>query len=131
MPATAPRILVVDDDAFVRRPLELILRAEGFDPVTACNGQECRQRLEQGRPDLILLDVMMPGEDGFSLCARIKADPRHRAIPVILLSARGQEADRERGLAAGADDFVSKPYSPRDLVLRVRAALARAASPGA
>jgi DNA-binding response OmpR family regulator len=121
--SSAKKILIVDDDAFIRRPLEFILRAEGFDAVTACDGDECLRAVRDRKPDLIFLDVMMPGQDGFSVCTALKRDPRHADIPVILLSARGQDSDRERGLAVGALDFLTKPYSPSDLVRRVREVL--------
>ncbi len=121
----AKRILIVDDDAFIRRPLEFILRAEGFLPASAANVEEGRQAIERDRPDLILLDVMMPGKDGLTWCAELKSDPSTCEIPVVLLSARGQDADRERGLASGAADFVSKPYSPFELKRRVAELLGR------
>jgi len=119
------RILVVDDDAFIRRPLELLLREEGFAPAIAADGEECLRRVEAEPPDLIVLDVMMPGRDGFSVCGALKSDPRFAAIPVILLSARGMESDRQRGLDLGAAAFVTKPYSPSDLLRRVRELLSR------
>jgi len=114
------RILIVDDDAFIRRPLELLLREEGFEPSTAADGDECLSRVESVRPDLVFLDVMMPGRDGFSVCETLKRDPRFRDIPVILLSARGMEGDRRRGMDLGAADFMTKPYSPTELLRRVR-----------
>ncbi len=113
-------ILIVDDDAFIRRPLEFILRAEGYEPVTAADGEECLARVAESPPDLIFLDVMMPGLDGFSVCQALKGDPRFAGIPVILLSARGQEGDRVKGMELGAADFMTKPYSPTDLIHRVR-----------
>lgn len=121
--SSAKKILIVDDDAFIRRPLEFILRAEGFDAVTACDGDECLRAVQEHEPDLIFLDVMMPGQDGFSVCTTLKKDPLHADIPVILLSARGQDSDRERGHSVGALDFFTKPYSPSDLVRRVREVL--------
>ncbi len=120
------RILIVDDDAFIRRPLEFILRAEGFDAESAVDGDECLRVVRERRPDLIVLDVMMPGRDGFEICRELKSDPSMREIPVVLLSARGREHDRERGLALGAQDFMTKPYSPSDLVRRVREILSNA-----
>jgi two-component system phosphate regulon response regulator PhoB len=122
---TKPRILVVDDDAFIRRPLESILRNEGFEPLTAVDGPECLERLSEARPDLIILDVMMPGRDGFDVCKTIKQEVEYADIPIILLSARGQEHDRERGLCLGASEFMTKPYSPAQLVRRVRELLER------
>jgi DNA-binding response OmpR family regulator len=120
-----PRVLVVDDDAFIRRPLEFILRNEGFEPLTAADGSECLERLAETRPDLIILDVMMPGRDGFDVCKTIKQQARYAEIPIILLSARGQEQDRERGLCLGAAEFMTKPYSPSELVRRVRELLSQ------
>ena len=117
---TSCKILVVDDDAFIRRPLEFILRAEGFEPTTAVDGNDCLDKLAAERPDLIIMDVMMPGRDGFDLCQVLKRDPALEPIPIILLSARGRERDREKGLALGAADFMTKPYSPSELIRRVR-----------
>jgi len=117
---SAKKILIVDDDAFIRRPLEFILREEGFLPVTAVDGEDGLAKLESVRPDLIVLDVMMPGMDGFDVCRHVRTDPRFASIPVVLLTAKGQESDRERGLAAGATLFMSKPYSPSEMVRRVR-----------
>ena len=122
------RILIVDDDAFIRRPLEYILREEGFETRTAVDGDDCLRQVASEAPDLIFLDVMMPGRDGFSVCDALRADARFSGIPVILLSARGQENDRQRGIELGAVDFMTKPYSPSDLVRRVREVLGRSAS---
>jgi DNA-binding response OmpR family regulator len=115
-----PTILVVDDDAFIRRPLELILRAEGFRPLTAVDGNDCLARLECEKPDLIIMDIMMPGRNGFELCRTLKQDPGLADIPIILLSARGRTHDRDKGMALGAADFLTKPYSPTELIRRVR-----------
>ena len=117
---SGPKILVVDDDAFIRRPLEFILSKEGFRPFTAIDGDDCMNKVTAERPDLIILDVMMPGRDGFEVCRALKRHPDYAAIPVILLSARGREHDRERGLSLGAADFMTKPYSPTNLIRRVR-----------
>ena len=114
------KILIIDDDAFIRRPLEFILREEGFAPVTAVDGEDGLAKLEGEKPDLIVLDLMMPGLDGFEVCRRVRTDPRFSSIPVILLTAKGQESDSERGLAVGATEFMSKPYSPSELLRRVR-----------
>jgi len=123
---TAPkRILIVDDDAFIRRPLEFILREEGYQPATAADADEGLRALEACAPDLIFLDVMMPGKDGLTWCAELKSDPRYSGIPIVLLSARGQERDRTRALALGAADFLTKPYSPHEIKLRVRELLGR------
>jgi DNA-binding response OmpR family regulator len=117
-------ILIVDDDALVRRPLEMILRKEGFEPLVASDATECLALLAGRTPDLILLDVMMPGRNGFELCHAIKQEPRWAGIPIILLSARALESDRERGLGLGAADYLSKPYSPAELIARIRQLLA-------
>jgi DNA-binding response OmpR family regulator len=114
------KVLVVDDDAFIRRPLEFILREEGFAPFTAVDGDDCLKKIADTRPDLIILDVMMPGRDGFEVCRIIKDDPLLADIPIILLSARGRENDRNKGLMLGAAEFMTKPYSPSDLLRRVR-----------
>jgi DNA-binding response OmpR family regulator len=119
------RILIVDDDAFIRRPLEFILREEGYQAATAGDAEEGLRAIETCRPDLIFLDVMMPGKDGLTWCAELKADPRFAAIPIVLLSARGQEKDKEQALAVGAADFMTKPYSPFELTRRVHELLGR------
>jgi DNA-binding response OmpR family regulator len=119
------RILIVDDDAFIRRPLEFILREEGYQPESAADAAEGLRAVESHPPDLIFLDVMMPGKDGLTWCAELKSDPRYTAIPIVLLSARGQESDRERALASGATDLMTKPYSPQELKRRVRELLGR------
>jgi len=119
------RILIVDDDAFIRRPLEFILREEGYQAVTAADTDEGLRAIEACLPDLIFLDVMMPGKDGLTWCGELKSDPRYARIPIVLLSARGQERDRERALALGASDFMTKPYSPQELKRRVRELIGR------
>ena len=118
-----PRILVVDDDLFIRKPLESILQQGGFEAMTAANGTECLERLEQERPDLILLDVIMPGPDGFEVCRAIKGEARYAEIPVILMSARARQSDQQRGIDLGATGFVRKPYLPEALLRQVREVL--------
>ena len=119
-----PRILVVDDDLFVRKPLESVLEQGGFEAMTAANGTECLDRLEHERPDLILLDVIMPGPDGFEVCRAIKGEARYAEIPVILMSARATQSDQQRGFDLGATGFVRKPYTPDELLRQVRKVLA-------
>ena len=114
------RILIVDDDAFIRRPLEFILREEGYEPATAADADEGMRAIEAAPPDLIVLDVMMPGKDGLTFCGELKGDPRFSGIPIVLLSARGQENDRQKGLALGAAEFLTKPYSPHEFKRCVR-----------
>ena len=119
------KILVVDDDLFIRRPLEVLFRESGFDAVTVADGTECLEALERERPDLILLDVIMPGSDGFEVCEAIKSEARFASIPVVLMSARDRTEDRERGLDLGAADYLTKPCLPEALLCRVREILAR------
>jgi DNA-binding response OmpR family regulator len=119
------RILIVDDDAFIRRPLEFILKEEGYQPATAADAEEGLRAVESCPPDLIFLDVTMPGKDGLTWCAELKRDPRYAEIPIVLLSARGQERDREQALQSGAAEFMTKPYSPFELKGLVRRLLGR------
>lgn len=116
-------ILIADDDAFIRRPLQWMLEQEGFATVAAADGDACMEQLQASPPDLVILDVMMPGQDGFEICRRMQDDAQLRSVPVILLSARGREHDRDRGLALGASEYLTKPYSPADLLGRVRSLL--------
>jgi two-component system response regulator ResD len=118
-------VLVVDDEAIVRDVVVRYLEREGYRTLEAGDGDGARALLERQSPDLAVLDVMLPGIDGLELCRWI----RHRsAMPVILLTARGEETDRIIGLELGADDYLTKPFSPRELVARVRAVLRRSAS---
>jgi DNA-binding response OmpR family regulator len=119
-------ILVVDDDAVVRDVVARYLERDGFHVFQAGDGQRAQQLVGQSRPDLVVLDVMMPGLNGLDLCRWIR--DRHHT-PVILLTARAEEADRIVGLELGADDYVTKPFSPRELTARVKAVLRRASPP--
>jgi two-component system phosphate regulon response regulator PhoB len=120
-----PLILVVEDEAALVEMLRYNLEAEGFRTAAAPNGEEGRLLIEELTPDLILLDWMLPELSGLELCRRIRRNPKTAAIPVILLTARGEEADRIRGLDTGADDYVTKPFSPSELIARIRAVLRR------
>lgn len=124
---TGNRILVVDNEADIRRFIEVNLRLEGFDVVSAGDGEEGLARAFEFDPSLVLLDVMMPGIDGIEVCRRLRADPRSSHIPVILLTAKSLTVDKVVGLAAGADDYVLKPFDPMELVARVRTTMRRAA----
>ena len=121
--ATPAKLLLVDDEATLREPLAEYLIRQGFTVIQAPNASLARSRLREEQPDLVLLDVMMPGEDGLSLCRHIAET---RAIPVILLTAKGEATDRIVGLEIGADDYVVKPFDPRELVARIRSVLRRA-----
>jgi DNA-binding response OmpR family regulator len=116
-------VLVADDDADIVRFVEVNLRLEGFQVVTARDGQEALAKALDLRPDVVLLDVLMPRIDGYTVCRRLRADDRGAAIPVILLTANFISADREVARHAGADDFVVKPFDPCELMARVKALL--------
>lgn len=117
------RILVVDDEHLYVHLLQVNLKAEGYDVVPASNGEEALEKVSSHHPDLVILDVMMPRLDGITTCERIR---QFSNVPIIMLTARGEEQDRVRGLNAGADDYVVKPFSATELVARVRAVLRRA-----
>jgi DNA-binding response OmpR family regulator len=120
--ATAGAILVVDDEPTVRDVVVRYLRRDGFTTLEAADGDEARALIEAEEPSLVVLDVMLPGADGFELCRWVRA---RSDLPVILLTARVEEADRIVGLELGADDYVTKPFSPRELSARVRTVLRR------
>ena len=120
------RILVVDDEIYIVHILEFTLTMEGYEVLTAADGEEALRRLEQDRPDLVVLDVMMPKVDGYEVLRRIRADEDFRQMPVILLSAKGRPMDRETGLEIGADDYIVKPFSPRRLLEKIQNLLERA-----
>ena len=127
MSETAPPcVLLVDDEASLREPLADYLSGQGFSVIQAENAAMARSVLVEKAPDIVLLDIMMPGEDGLSLCRHLN-DAKN--LPVILLTARGEATDRIVGLEIGADDYVVKPFEPRELVARIRSVLRRAAKP--
>jgi DNA-binding response OmpR family regulator len=115
-------VLVVDDEPIVRDVVVRYLERDGFETLTASDGDAARTLIEERTPNLVVLDVMLPGTDGLSLCRWIRS---RSSLPVILLTARGEEADRIVGLELGADDYVTKPFSPRELAARVRTVLRR------
>ena len=117
------KILAVDDEDSIRELLELQLKRNGYETLTAADGQAA---LEQAaKADLVLLDVMLPGIDGFEVCRRFKADPSTQAIPIIMLTAKAEEIDKVLGLELGADDYMVKPFSVRELLARIKAVLRR------
>jgi DNA-binding response OmpR family regulator len=116
-------VLVADDDADIVRFVEVNLRLEGFQVLTARDGQEALTKALDLQPDVVLLDVLMPRIDGYTVCERLRADHRGAAIPVILLTANFISADEEVARRAGADDFVVKPFDPFELMARVKALL--------
>jgi two-component system phosphate regulon response regulator PhoB len=121
------KVLVVEDEAPLLEMLSYNLEAEGFKVARAESGEEAELLVTEERPDLIILDWMLPGVSGIELCRRIRTRQETRAIPIVMLTARGEEGDRIRGLATGADDYVVKPFSLPELMARVRAILRRAA----
>jgi len=121
------KVLVVDDEEVVRELIELYLTKEGFEVIHARDGREALRLNGEKHPDLVILDLMLPGLDGWEVCRQIRTGSR---VPIIMLTARGEEVDRIVGLELGADDYVVKPFSPRELVARVRAVLRRGSAPG-
>lgn len=115
-----PRILVVEDEASLARSLQLELNHEGYEVETAQNGYEAMGRLSEGKWDLVLLDIMLPGLDGFEVCSRIR---KYSDVPIIMLTARDATSDKIRGLDTGADDYVAKPFVIEELLARIRARL--------
>jgi len=120
----SPQLLLVDDEAALREPLADYLSRQGFSVSQAASAAQARSHLRSNSPDLVLLDIMMPGEDGLSLCRHLSES---RSIPTIMLTAKGEATDRIVGLEIGADDYVVKPFDPRELVARIRSVLRRAA----
>ena len=114
------RVLVVDDEPNIVMSLEFLMARAGFEVQVARNGREALDALEGAAPDLLLLDVMMPEFDGYEVCERIRARPEWNGTKIVMLTARGREVERERGLALGADAYVTKPFSTRDLVDKVK-----------
>lgn len=119
------KIMVVDDEPDLTRLVAHHLKREGFDPICAENGTEALQEIKRGNIALMILDVMMPGEDGFQVCRRLREQPKTASLPIILLTALDDENDKILGLEIGADDYLTKPFSPKELVARVKALLRR------
>ena len=119
-------ILIVDDEPIVREVVAQYLTQDGFKVESAADGNEAMIRFATARPDLVLLDLMLPGIDGLEVCRRIRAQSN---VPVIMVTAKGDEIDTIIGLSVGADDYISKPFSPRELVARIKAVLRRASTP--
>ena len=124
--AMKPLILIVEDEQALVTLLRYNFEAAGYAVATALDGDEALMAIAERRPDLIVLDWMLPSISGLEVCRQIRRKPETRDVPVIMLTARGEEADRVRGLDSGADDYVTKPFSPAELVARVRAVLRRA-----
>lgn len=119
------RILVIEDEPDILEMIRYNLDREGFRVSTAGNGEDGYELAHTNAPDLVLLDLMIPGLDGLEVCRRMKSDPVTRAIPIVMVTAKGEESDIVLGLGLGADDYVPKPFSPKELVARVKAVLRR------
>ena len=124
-----PHLLVVDDDREIRSLVAQFLTKHGYRVTGVRDGAEMMRTLDGARVDLIVLDLMLPGEDGLSLCRRLRATPQTAQTPVIMLTAMGEETDRIVGLEMGADDYLAKPFSPRELLARIKAVLRRVSAP--
>ena len=122
-------VLIVDDEPNILLSLQFLMKKSGYDVRTAKDGEEAWAEISRSAPDLVLLDVMMPKIDGFSICERIRANPAWKDVRIIMLTARGREVEREKGLALGADDYITKPFSTKDAIDRIEAVLARPRAP--
>lgn len=124
----APRILIVDDEPNIVISLEYLMRREGWETTVAADGEAALDALEKSKapPDLVVLDVMLPKLNGFEVCRRIRAEARWRTLPILMLTAKGRDTEVAKGLGLGADAYVTKPFSTKDLVAQVRDLLRRA-----
>ena len=120
-----PRVLIVEDEPNIVLSLEFLLQREGYETSTAVDGEEALALVRQVRPDAVLLDIMLPRRNGYGVCQAIKADPELRAIPVIMVSAKGQEVEIQKGLELGAAAYVTKPFGNAEILEAVRAVLPR------
>jgi len=119
------KIVVIEDEADILEVIEYNLKREGFQVIVSRSGEDGLEKIEKAAPDLVLLDLMLPEIDGVELCRTLKSDPLTASIPVIMVTAQGEESDVVLGLGVGADDYVTKPFSPKELVARVKAVLRR------
>lgn len=117
-------VLVVDDETNIVMSLEFLMRQAGFEVRVARDGEQALEEVAKQAPDLILLDVMMPKRDGYDVCQTVRANPEWKNVRIIMLTAKGRDIEREKGLALGADDYITKPFSTREVVERVRQYLA-------
>ena len=119
----AKKILIADDEQNIVISLEFLMKREGFEVLIANDGEEAVRRIRSDRPDLVLLDVMMPKKSGFEVCQEIKADPALAAVRILMLTAKGRDTEVAKGLALGADAYMTKPFSTKELVEKVRSML--------
>jgi two-component system alkaline phosphatase synthesis response regulator PhoP len=116
----AKTILIVDDEEYIVTSLEYVMKSAGFDVVVAYDGDEAIAKVTATVPDLLITDIMMPKLNGFDLCEKIRANPLWTSIRIIILTAKGRDSEREKGLSLGADDYMTKPFSTRELLKRVK-----------
>jgi len=114
------KILIVDDEPFILKSLSFVLKREGFQVDSATNGLEAVEKIKENKPDIVFIDIMMPKKNGMEVCEWIRNDPNYKDIYVIILTAKGQETDREKGFSFGADEYMTKPFSPSSVVKRIR-----------
>ncbi len=126
----AQSVLIVDDESYIVTSLSFVMKNAGFEVGSAGDGEAALKKVEEMVPDLIILDVMMPKKDGFEVCKEIRANPAWSKIRIMMLTAKGRDSEREKGLSLGADDYLTKPFSTRDILKRVQEMLSedRAAS---
>ena len=115
----AHKILIVDDEPNIVISLEFLMKKEGFEVAVANDGDEALDKVASFNPDLMLLDVMMPKKSGYEVCQQLRSDPAHAGLKIIMLTAKGRDIEREKGLAMGADDYITKPFSTREVVVQV------------
>ena len=119
----AKYVLIVDDEPNIVLSLEFLMNKEGYEVRSAANGEEAMAEIAEKIPDLILLDVMMPRKDGYEMCQELRANPAWQGIKIIMLTAKGRDVEREKGLALGADDYITKPFATREVVEKVKSLL--------
>jgi two-component system, OmpR family, alkaline phosphatase synthesis response regulator PhoP len=124
------KIVVIEDETDILEVIAYNLKREGYEVITSTSGEDGLEKIEKSKPNLVVLDLMLPEVDGIELCRKLKSDPVTQAIPVIMVTAKGEESDVVLGLGVGADDYVTKPFSPRELTARVKAVLRRSKSRG-
>lgn len=114
------KILIADDEPYILRSLSFVLKKERFDVEIAYNGEEALEKAQQFNPKILFLDIMMPIKDGYKVCKKLKSNPETKDIYIIMLTAKGQIIDKEKGLTIGADEYITKPFAPREIVNKVK-----------
>ena len=117
-------ILIVDDEAYIVTSLEYVMQSAGFEVAVAYDGEEALAKIDEKVPDLVILDLMMPKLDGFEVCEKIRENPLWKDIRIVILTAKGRDIERKKGMSLGADDYMTKPFSTRDILNRVKELLA-------